>query len=161
MIYFKSFLCVHLDRTSDLNDEDNIVRTCHRLQTQVYEMEVSSYNKEYIPIVFTAITLHSYAPKLERMHAHLINENILLSRWCPLYCPWQRFLNDYGMIWVGDGESCDPACQQEGEEAEHIQAQSSERALWQPGRRASAYPHLSSVDIGLMKASQNIQLVQL
>uniref|UniRef100_A0A667YGZ2 UBX domain-containing protein 11 n=2 Tax=Myripristis murdjan TaxID=586833 RepID=A0A667YGZ2_9TELE len=42
----------------------------------------------------------------------------------------ERFLSDYGMIWVGDGKNCDAA---EGEDAEHMQAQGSSRGLRQPG----------------------------
>ncbi|KAM4633813.1 UBX domain-containing protein 11 [Polymixia lowei] len=81
------------ERTNDLNDKDDLVRTCHQLQTQVYEME--------------------------------------------------RFLNDYGMIWVGDGETGDATCQQDREEAEHIQTQSSERGLWQPDTSAVRNFHMN------------------
>ncbi|XP_071381533.1 UBX domain-containing protein 11 [Centroberyx affinis] len=68
------------ESAGDLSDRDDLVGTCHQLQTQVHEME--------------------------------------------------RFLSDYGMIWVGDGET---RCRPEGEEAERLQPQSSERGVWQPG----------------------------
>ncbi|XP_038848588.1 UBX domain-containing protein 11 [Salvelinus namaycush] len=65
------------EKNSDRCREDDLIKTCHRLQGQLSEME--------------------------------------------------RFLNDYGMIWVGSGEERDTASQQEVEEAE--QTQSSERGV--------------------------------
>ncbi|KAF7660062.1 hypothetical protein LDENG_00288570 [Lucifuga dentata] len=44
------------------------------------------------------------------------------------------FLSDYGLIWVGDGESCDAACQSEAAAAEYVQTHSSDGELQQPGR---------------------------
>lgn len=64
------------------------------------------------------------------------------------FFPTQRFLNDYGMIWVGSGEEHDTASQQEAEEAE--QTQSSERGVWQPGkgtRELSAEPYVADRNI--------------
>ncbi|XP_045070958.1 UBX domain-containing protein 11-like isoform X2 [Coregonus clupeaformis] len=89
------------EKNSDRSREDDLIRTCHRLQGQVLEME--------------------------------------------------RFLNDYGMIWVGNGEECDTASQQEVEEAE--QTQSSERGVWQPETSVARRNFQMNFDLVL----QNIQ----
>ncbi|KAL0984707.1 hypothetical protein UPYG_G00145670 [Umbra pygmaea] len=65
------------EQNSNISRQDELVETCHRLRTQVLEME--------------------------------------------------RFLSDYGMIWVGSGAEHATASQQEGDE----QMESSERRVWQ------------------------------
>ena len=53
---------------------------------------------------------------------------------CFLRCPWQRFLSEYGMIWVGDGDGCKTTREEEGEDPESSQSlSSSDRDTWQPG----------------------------
>ncbi|XP_045574302.1 UBX domain-containing protein 11 isoform X1 [Salmo salar] len=89
------------EKNSDRCREDELIKTCHKLQGQVFEME--------------------------------------------------RFLNDYGMIWVGSGEEHDTASQQEAEEAE--QTQSSERGVWQPETSVARRNFQINFDLVL----QNIQ----
>uniref|UniRef100_A0A8C7CNI3 UBX domain-containing protein 11 n=1 Tax=Oncorhynchus kisutch TaxID=8019 RepID=A0A8C7CNI3_ONCKI len=89
------------EKNSDRSREDDLIKTCHRLQGQVSEME--------------------------------------------------RFLNDYGMIWVGSGEERDTASQQEVEEAE--QTQSSERGVRQPETSVARRNFQINFDLVL----QNIQ----
>lgn len=91
-----------VESTHDLSSRDSLEGRCQRLQNQVREMEVMLHHRVKI-LITDMLTCCSFLP-------------------IPVL---QSFLNDYGLIWVGDGESSDSA--------ESQPAHNAERGLWQPG----------------------------